>query len=116
MRICVDSSTINKITIKYRYPVHILKDLLNELHGSTICKIDLKNGYYHIRIYEGDQWKTAFKTKGGLYECLVMPFGLTNVLSTFISLMNEVGSCVSVYFDDILVYRKTEEDHAQHLH
>jgi hypothetical protein len=121
LRLYVDYRGLNAVTIKNRYPLSLISELLDRLNGAKVfSKIDLKDAYYRIRIKKGDEWKTAFRTRYGHFEFLVMPIGLTNAPATFQSYINQalrgyVDDFCVVYLDDILVFSRTEEEHYQHL-
>ena len=121
IRLCIDYRSLNEVTIKNKYPLPKIEDLFDQLNGAKVfSKIDLRSGYYQLKIRPQDILKTAFVTKNGLYECTVMSFGLTNAPAYFMYLMNKVfmeylDKFVVVFIDDILVFSKTEEEHERHL-
>ena len=121
LRLCVSYCGLNKLTKKDRYPLPLIADLLNSpSHAKVYSKIDLRHAYHLVHIADGDEWKTAFRTRYSSYEWLVMPFGLMNAPSAFQRFINTVFAdmldvTVIVYLDDILIYSDNLEDHKKHV-
>ncbi|KAD7477567.1 hypothetical protein E3N88_00703 [Mikania micrantha] len=121
MRMCIDYRELNKLTIKNKYPLPRIDNLFDQLQGASwFSKIDLRSGYHQLKVREQDIPKTAFRKRYGHYEFLVMSFGLTNAPAAFMDLINWVcrpmlDRSVIVFIDGILIYSKSEGDHACHI-
>jgi hypothetical protein len=121
LRLVIDYRGINEGTIKNRYPLPLMQDtLMNLSRAKWFTKLDIRGAYNLICMAEGEEWKTAFLTRYGLFESLVMPFGLTNALATFQNFMNDVlapylDRLCTAYLDDTLIYSDTFEEHQEHV-
>ncbi|RAL58881.1 hypothetical protein DID88_009301 [Monilinia fructigena] len=121
VRICQDYRGLNNVTIKNRYPLPIVRETLDALCNATVyTKLDIIAAFNKLRIAEGDEWKTAFITRFGLFESLVMPFGLCNAPASFQhyinhTLFNELDKYCTAYLDDVLVYSADKSEHREHV-
>ncbi|KAL4289690.1 hypothetical protein GQ457_14G013610 [Hibiscus cannabinus] len=121
MRLCIDYRQLNRVIIKNKYPLPRIEDLFDQIRDSFVfSKIDLRSGYYQMRVKDDDVQKTAFRTRYGHFEFLVMPFGLTNAPAAFMDLMNRIfkpylDKFIVVFIDDILIYSRNKDEQAEHL-
>jgi len=121
LRLCVDYRGLNEGTIKNRYPLPLVKETFMQLLRAKIfTKLDIRGAYNLIRMRAGEGWKTAFRTRYGLFESLVMPFGLTNAPAIFQAYINDtlrpfLDRFCTAYLDDILIYSENEEQHMEHV-
>lgn len=120
LRMVIDFRRLNNITIKNRYPLPNIEEMKDRLEGAKwFTKVDLRDAFYAVRMAEGEEWKTAFRTRYGLYEFLVMPMGLTNAPATCQQVVNDalrdlLDITVIAYMDDILVFTNgSREQHAR---
>jgi len=121
LRMCIDYRALNKITVKNKYPLPRIDQLLDSLSGAEVfTSLDLQSGYHQIRTTPEDVAKTAFRTPFGHYQFKVLSFGLTNAPATFQAAMNNMlrphlNKFVVVYIDDILIFSKTIQEHQEHV-
>jgi hypothetical protein len=121
LRMCIDYRGLNDVTVKNKYPLPMMDELFDQLQGARCySKLDLRQRYYQVQVKEEDIPKTTFNTRYGHFEIMVIPFGVTNIPATFIDLMHRVfqpylDQFVVIFIDDILVYSRDAQDHAEHL-
>jgi len=121
LRLCVDYRQFNEITVEDWTPLPLIGESLDQLSSATVyTKLDIRDAYYNLQIAAGDEWKTALRTRYGLYEYFVMPFGLTNAPASFQRWINHILSeyldsfCVA-YLDDIRIFTQNLEDQRRHV-